>query len=137
MRLLVLVGAAGLAACGHNSDPLANRASPAAKKERPKYCFFKDADSKGWTAERGKDGNITVSGKLYRSDGRYMAVLGEPKIKGSTVEYWPSVTTNTTGVSMADGWWTVTATIPNSANIVTVDIKCGSKTFAEFKLPPK
>lgn len=136
-KLIVLLASAGLAACGQGDSGTANnQAAAAPKKEKPKYCFFKDADSKGWTAKRGKDGNIVVSGKLYRSDGRYMAVLGEPKINGSTAEYWPSITTNTTGASMPDGWWTVTATVPNSASIGTVVVKCGSKTFAHFVLPP-
>ena len=136
-KLILLLASAGLAACGQSDNGTANKQAVAApKKEKLKYCFFKDAESKGWTAKRGKDGNIVVSGQLYRSDGRYMAVLGEPKIKGSTAEYWPSITTNTTGASMADGWWTVTATIPNSASVGTVDVKCGSKTFAHFVLPP-
>jgi len=136
-KLILLLASAGLAACGQSDNGTANKQAVAApKKEKPKYCFFKDAESKGWTAKRGKDGDIVVSGKLYRSDGRYMAVLGEPKINGSTAEYWPSITTNTTGASMADGWWTVTATVPNSAAIGTVDVKCGSKTFAHFVLPP-
>lgn len=135
---ILLVGAASLAACGQGGgNDAANQAAPAPRHEKPKYCFFKDAESKGWTAKRGKDGNITVTGKLYRSDGRYMAVLGEPKINGSTAEYWPSISTNTTGASMADGWWEVTATVPNSAAIDTVDVKCGQKTFAELKVPPR
>jgi hypothetical protein len=135
-RWILLLGAAGLAACGQGNDQTtANQ--PAPKKEKPKYCFFKDAESKGWTAKRGKDGNITVTGKLYRSDGRYMAVLGDAKINGSTAEYWPSISTNTTGASMPDGWWEVTATVPNSPAIDTVDVKCGQKTFAELKVPPR
>ena len=136
-KLILLLASASLAGCGQSDSGTANnQATAAPKKEKPKYCFFKDAESKGWTAKRGKDGNIVVEGKLYRSDGRYMAVLGEPKIAGSTAEYWPSITTNTTGASMADGWWTVTTTVPNSAAIGTVDVKCGSKTFAHFVLPP-
>jgi hypothetical protein len=135
---ILLLGAASLSACGQGGgNEAANRASPAAEKEKPKYCFFKDADSKDWSASRGADGNIALKGKLYRSDGRYMAVLGEPKINGSTVEYWPSVSNNTTGASMADGWWEVTATVPNSGAIDTVEVKCGQKTFAELKVPPR
>ena len=135
--LILLLASAGLAGCGQGDGGTAtNKVAAAAPKEKPKYCFFKDAESKDWTAKRGKDGNIAVAGKLYRSDGRYMAVLGEPKINGSTAEYWPSITTNTTGHSMPDGWWDLTATVPNSASIGTVDVKCGSKTFARFVLPP-
>jgi ABC-type oligopeptide transport system substrate-binding subunit len=137
-RLVLLLASAGLAACGSGgTEQIANNQAAAPKKEKPKYCFFKDAESKDWTAKRGKDGNVVVSGKLYRSDGRYMAVLGEPKINGLTAELWPSITTNTTGHSMADGWWDLTATIPNSGAIDTVDVKCGQKTFAELKVPPK
>jgi hypothetical protein len=139
MRGLILVlASAGLAGCGQgDGGTAANKVAAGAPKEKPKYCFFKDAESKDWTAKRGKDGNIVVAGKLYRSDGRYMAVLGEPKIKGSTAELWPSISVNNTGASMPDGWWDVTATIANNANIDTIDIKCGQKTFAELKLPTK
>jgi hypothetical protein len=132
---ILLLSAAGLSACGQADDQAANQAAPAPKHEKTPYCFFKDAESKGWAAKRSKDGNIVVSGKLYRSDGRYMAVLGEAKIKGTTAELWPSISTNTTGFSMPDGWWDLTATIPNSASIDAVDVKCGKKTFAQFKLP--
>jgi hypothetical protein len=135
-RSILLLASASLAACGQSDSGAPAKHPAAAPKEKPKYCFFKDADSKGWTAKRGKDGNIVVAGKLYRSDGRYMAVLGEPKIKGSTAELWPSISINNTGASMADGWWGVTATIANSASIGTVDVKCGQKTFAHFVLPP-
>jgi len=135
-KTVLLLGAASLAACGQGGDQTTNQPAPAPKKDKPKYCFFKDAESKGWAAKRGKDGNITVTGKLYRSDGRYMAVLGEPKVAGSTVELWPSITVNNTGASMADGWWDLKATIPNSAAIDTVAVKCGSKTFAHFVLKP-
>ena len=134
-KWILLLGAAGLVACGQGNDQTtANQ--PAPKKEKPKYCFFKDAESKDWTAKRGKDGNVVVTGKLYRSDGRYMAVLGEPKINGSTAELWPSISVNNTGASMPDGWWELTTAIPNSGAIDTVDVKCGSKTFAHFVLKP-
>jgi hypothetical protein len=132
---MLLLSAASLTACGQGGDPAANRAATAPKHEKTPYCFFKDAESKGWAAKRGKDGNIVVTGKLYRSDGRYMAVLGEAKIKGTTAELWPTVSTNTTGFSMPDGWWDLSATIPNSASIDTVEVKCGKKTFAALKLP--
>jgi hypothetical protein len=137
-KLVLLLAAASLSACGQgDGNEAANQAAPAPKKEKPIYCFFKDAESKDWTAKRGKDGNITVKGKLYRSDGRYMAVLGKPKVNGSTAEFWPSISNNTTGASMADGWWEVSATVPDSAAIDTVDVKCGQKSFAELKVPPK
>ena len=138
-KWILLLSAASLSACGQSGDQAAdnaaNKAAAAPKHEKTPYCFFKDAESKGWTAKRGKDGNIVVTGKLYRSDGRYMAVLGDPKIKGATAELWPTVSTNTTGFSMPDGWWELSATIPNSASIDTIEVKCGKKTFAEFKLP--
>ena len=133
---MLLLSVASLSACGQGGTEAANQSAPAPKKEKPKYCFFKDAESKGWSAKRGKDGNITVKGKLYRSDGRYMAVVGEPKINGSTAEYWPSVSINNTGASMPDGWWDLTATVPNSGAVDTVAVKCGKKTFAELKVAP-
>ena len=137
--LIIAAGAAMLAGCGQAGNEAANQ--PAANAAQPKkkatYCFFKDSETKAWSASRGKDGNITVKGKAYRSDSRYQAILGAPEISGTTASISPTIVQNGTGYGAEDNWWDVTATIPNSAAIDTVTVTCGAKTLAEFKLQPK
>lgn len=134
--LLILSGAALLAGCGQSGDKKAE-ANTVQPKKKAAYCFFKDSETKGWAASRGKDGNITVKGKAYRSDSRYQAVLGAPEISGASATLSPTIVQNGTGFGAEDDWWDVAATIPNSAAIDTVTVTCGAKTLAEFKLPPK
>jgi hypothetical protein len=136
----LLGAAAGLAACGQSADNVTanNPAANTAAAEKPKpYCFFKDSETKGWVAKRGKDGNITVTGKAYREDSRYKAVLNPPTVSGTTAQIAPTITQNDTAYGAPDNWWDVTAVIPNSAAIDTVDVTCGDKTIAELKVPPK
>jgi hypothetical protein len=139
--LFLLGAAAGLAACGQSSDNSAvNNSSAntaAVEKPKPAYCFFKDSETKGWAAKRGKDGNIIVTGKAYREDARYKALLGPPTVTGTTVEIAPTITVNDTGYGAVDSWWDVKATIPNSAAVDTVEVKCGDKTLAELKVKAK
>ena len=142
MRTLIILtcAAAGLSACGQSNDnQAANQAAAnvAQPKTKVAYCFFKDSETKGWTASRGKDGNIIVKGKAYREDSRYRAVLGEPTITGTAVEIAPTLQQNDTGYGAPENWWDMTATIPNSAAADTVDVKCGDKTVAELKVAPK
>ena len=133
-RLALCGAAAGLVACGQGADNKSAKAA-APKKAKTPYCFFKDADTKTWSAKRGKDGNIIVKGKAYRSDPRYKAVLGDPKIEGATAEVRPTISTNDTGFAAADNWWDVSLAIPASGAVDTVDVRCGKKTFAELKVP--
>jgi hypothetical protein len=143
MRNLILVlAAAGLAACGPSAaDEAANRAAAdkaaTAKKARAPYCFFKDAETKGWTTSTDAQGNVVVKGKAYRSDSRYQAVLGPATISGTTAEFRPTITTNSTGFAAQDNWWDVTATIPDSAAVEMVAVKCGAKTLAELAVKRK
>jgi len=44
---------------------------------------------------------------------------------------------NDTGYGAPDNWWEVSATIPNSAALDTVDVRCGEKTIAVLKVAPK
>jgi hypothetical protein len=137
---IFLIGAAALAACGQsNDDAAANQAAAKAAqpKKKPAYCFFKDSETKGWAASRGKDGNITVKGKAFRLDSRYKAVLGPPTVTGASAEVAPTITINDTGYGAPDNWWDVKATIPNSAAVDTVNVRCGAKTVAELKVPLK
>ncbi len=136
---LILLSALLVAGCNQSADnPAANTTkAAAAAKPKPKYCFFKDAETKGWKALRDKDGNIVVKGKAYRSDPRYQAILGEPEVTGTSARIAPSIVQNTTGYGAPDNWWDVTAIIPNSTAVESVTVYCGSKTLAEFDVPPK
>lgn len=137
---ILLGSAAALTACGQSAgDSAANQAAAnvSQPRKKPAYCFFKDPETKSWAAKRGKDGNIVVSGKVYRSDPRYKAVLGAPVITGTSVEITPTITVNDTGYAAPENWWEVSATVPNSAAIDTVKVSCGAKTLADIKVAPK
>jgi len=137
---LVLIGAAALTACGQSTDnKAANQAAAnaAQPKKKAAYCFFKDKETKGWSAARDKDGNIMVKGKAFRSDPRYQALLGPPAVTGTTAEISPTIQQNATGFAASENWWDVSSTIPNSAAIETVKVSCGAKTLAELKVAPK
>lgn len=141
MSKLLAVTAATLllGACGGPDDGAAKNAAAnsAAPKKKAAYCFFKDSETKGWAASRGKDGNIRVKGKAYRQDSRYQAVLGPPEVEGTTASIAPTITPNTSAYGAEDDWWDVAATIPNSAAIDTVAVTCGAKTLATLKVPAK
>ena len=137
--LSVAAAAALLAGCGQ-SDNGSNQqaaAAPPKPKKKPAYCFFKDPETKSWAASRDKDGNIVVKGKAYRSDSRYRAVLQNPTVAGTTAEIWPTIIVNDTGFGAEDNWWDVKSTIPNSAAVDTVTVRCGAKALAELKVPLK
>jgi hypothetical protein len=137
---MILLGAVlGVAGCNQSADnPVVNTTNTAAaEKPKPKYCFFKDAETKGWSASRDKQGNIVVKGKAYRSDPRYQAQLGEAEVTGAAARIAPSIVLNNTGFAARDNWWDVSATIPNSAAVETVTVECGPKTLAELKVAPK
>jgi hypothetical protein len=139
-RSIVLVSAAALlGSCGQSNDGAANQAAAnaAQPKKKAAHCFFKDSETKDWKASRGKDGNIVVKGKAYRSDSRYQALLGPPEVTGTSASIAPTVTVNNTGFGAPDNWWDVSATIPGSAAVDTVRVTCGAKTVAELKVPTK
>ena len=139
-HFLSIFAVAALGACGQSADDVASKqaaANQAKPKKKVAYCFFKDPETKDWAASRDKDGNIVVKGKAYRSDPRYQAVLGPPEISGTSVAIAPTIQTNTTGYGAVDNWWDVKATIPNSAAIQTVAVRCGQKTLAELPVPVK
>src|SRR5690242_18084645 len=97
-KTLCLLGAAVLAGCGSSTENAATNNSAAnsaaAEKPKPAYCFFKDNETKAWAAKRGKDGNIVVSGKVYREDSRYKAVLNPATVNGTKAEIAPTITVN-------------------------------------------
>jgi len=107
MRIVLIASAAAmLLGCG-KSDKTANEAAAEPVKKKVAHCFFKDSETKGWAASRGKDGNIKVKGKAYRSDSRYQAVLGPPEVAGTTASIAPTITQNMTGFGAEDDWWDV------------------------------
>ena len=139
-KLILLAGATALAACGQSGGDASNRAAanvttPA--KPKPAHCFFKDSETKGWTAKRGKDGNITVKGKAYRSDPRYKALLNPATVSGTTAEITSTIGQNDTGYAAPENWWEVSATIPASAAVDAVTVRCGAKSIARLKVPVK
>jgi len=137
MRILLIAGAAALLlGCG-KSDNAANQTAAQPVKKKVAHCFFKDSETKGWAASRGKDGNIIVKGKAYRSDSRYQAVLGPPEVSGSTASIAPTITPNMGAFGAEDDWWDVKATIPNSSGVDTVTVTCGPKTLATLTVKPK
>ena len=140
-KSIILLAAAGLGACGQSSDEAAanNAAANAAapEKPRPAYCFFKDEETKGWAAKADKDGNVIVTGKAYREDARYKALLSPATVSGATVEVSPTITANDTGFAAPDNWWEITQTIPNSQAVTTVNVTCGGKTLATLAVPRK
>jgi hypothetical protein len=127
-----------LAACGQSGDNSAANQAAAAKpkKERPPYCFFKDSETKGWTASRDENGSIRIKGKAYREDSRYRVVIGKVAIGPAKVIVWPTIEQNT-GYAAPDNWWDVQTVIPNSAALDTAEVHCGDKTIAVLKVPPK
>jgi len=140
-KTIFLLSAAMLAGCGQSTENAVTNnsaaSSAAAEKPKPAYCFFKDSETKGWAAKRGKDGNIAVTGKVYREDSRYKAVLNPATVSGTTAQIAPTITVNDTGYGAKGNWWDVKATIPSSAAVDTVDVTCGAKTIAELKVPAK
>ncbi|HWJ37548.1 MAG TPA: hypothetical protein VNR86_02140 [Sphingomicrobium sp.] len=141
-KIWIVMGLAGvLGACGQARDNQAsNQASASAaapKKERPAYCFFKDSETKEWAASRDKDGNVVIKGKAYREDSRYQAQIGKTDVSGSSATVWPTIAPNMTAYGAPNDWWDVKQTIPNSSNVTEVSVRCGEKTLAELKIPPK
>jgi hypothetical protein len=141
-KAIIVLGAASLAACGQSSDKAAatNAAANAAASEKPKpaaYCFFKDAETKDWSAKLDKDGNLVVTGKAFRQDSRYKALLSPATVSGSTAEVAPTIAPNDTGFGAPGNWWDVSETIPNSQAITTVMVKCGDETLATLSVPRK
>lgn len=138
--IIVAATAAILAGCGQsdsNASANAEANASAAETPRPAYCFFKDSETKGWAAKVDKDGSVVVSGKAYREDARYKALLSPATVNGSTAEVAPTIGQNDTGFAAPDDWWPVTETIPNSQAVDTVTVKCGDKVLATLAVPRK
>jgi len=142
-KYVVALIAGALAGCNSDSgtagdqDAAAANAAANATASGPKraaFCFFKNNETKGWTATASADGNVVVKGKAFRSDPRYMAQLGEAQVTGSHAEIVPTIGLNTTGFAAPENWWDVSATIPNSSAVTSVTVRCGKKMLAELSI---
>lgn len=136
-RAFHYVWAVMLASCGQSSDNSTAGQSAQQPKKKPAYCFFKDEELKGWTVSRDKDGNITLKGKAHVKDPRYIAVLGQPSINGAIAEVAPSIGQNDTGYGAVDDWWDLSTTIPSSAGLNKVIVRCGNKAVATLEVMQK
>jgi hypothetical protein len=130
-----LCATAAIASCDEPADNVAQanvaNAATAASEKRTAYCFFKDDETKDWKASLDKSGNVAVSGRAHVKDPRYKPELGQAKVTGAGAEVWPTIVVNS-GYASPDNWWDVTFTIPNSANVGQVAVRCGRKTAAEL-----
>ena len=137
MRFVISLGVALLAA-GCSEQPAAENAAAnqaAAAPEKVPHCFFKDSETKEWAA-RVQGDQVVVTGRVFRSDARYKAVLLEPKVDGAVAVVRPSMTSNDTGFAAEGNWWDVEATIP-AAGLQKVEVRCGKKLVASLDLPAK
>ena len=138
-RTLLLAGAvAAVAGCNQSADSnasanVATNAAASAPKH-PTYCFFKDADTKGWSAARDAAGDVTVKGKALLEDTRYMTTLAPPEISGTNASLWLTMGSNTNAYGAPGNWWDATTTIPGSSGVDAVTIMCGTKTVAQLKV---
>ena len=119
-----------LAACSPAGEEQANQPVAQAPREKPPHCFFKDSETKGW-ALRVAGAKALVTGQAFRSDARYKAVLGEPKIAGRVAEVRPSIAINDTGFAADGNWWDLKSEVP-AAGIDTIEVRCGSKLIASL-----
>lgn len=123
------------AGCSPAAEEQAQNQAAAPRPEKVPHCFFKDADTKDWSA-RVEGDQVVVKGRAFRSDARYKAVLLEPKVEGSVAVLRPSISANDTGFAAEGNWWDLTASIP-AAGLEKVEVRCGKKVVASLDLPKK
>ena len=136
MRVAVACLSAALLATGCSSqsaeDQAANLAAAKPKAEKAPHCFFKDSETKDWAVKVAGESAV-VTGRAFRSDARYKAVLLEPKIIGRIAEIRPSIAINDTGFATEDNWWDLKASTPAAA-IDAVEVRCGKALVASLPL---
>ena len=138
LRSILLAGVTvALAGCGENEagQEIATRAATntVVAKKHPTYCFFKDAETKGWRASRDRAGNVVVAGKAHVKDARYKAVISETEISGSVATLWLTISQNG-GYAAPENWWDIATTMPASTAVDAVKVQCGKKVVAELSL---
>ena len=140
--IITFAAAAALAGCGQSAgnstaNEAAGNSAQAAQPKPAAYCFFKDSETKDWKAKLDKSGNVVVTGKVYREDPRYKAVLSPATVTGDKAEVAPTIAQNDTGFAARDNWWDVSETIPNSQSVNSITVKCGDETVAALTVPRK
>ena len=130
-----LAAALTVAGCSEQAAENAAANAAAAVPEKVPHCFFKDSDTKEWAA-KVQDDQVVVTGRVFRSDARYKAILLEPKVDGAVAVVRPSMTSNDTGFAADGNWWDVEARIP-AAGLDKVEVRCGKKLVASLDLPKK
>ena len=135
MRIVLGLGIALLVAgCSeHSAAPPAANEAAAAKPEKAPHCFFKDSEIKDWTV-KVEGGQAVVTGRGFRSDARYKAILLEPKVEGAVAVVRPSISSNDTGFAADGNWWDLEASIP-AQGFDKVEVRCGKKLVASLELP--
>lgn len=136
MRLLIgLTAVMAAAGCSEQAAENAAANQAAAPPEKVPHCFFKDSDTKEWAAEVEGD-QVVVTGRVFRSDARYKAILLEPKVDGAVAVVRPSMTSNDTGFAADGNWWDVEASI-RATGLEKVEVRCGKKLVTSLELPSK
>lgn len=136
---LAAVAATALAGCnpGGGEDKAAGNVAnktAAASPKRPTYCFFKDSETKSWSASAGAGGEVAVKGQGHVKDSRYRALISDSEIAGTKATAWLTIGPNTTGYGSAGDWWDVSYALPGSGGVTDVTILCGKKVVAELKV---
>jgi hypothetical protein len=134
-----IAAAVALTGCGQsaNENAAVNAGTNTAAPEKPKhptYCFYKDANTKGWKASTDKSGNVVVKGKAYLQDPGYRGDLVQAEVDGDKATIWLTMAPNNTGYASPDGWWDVSATIPASTAATRVTVMCATKTVATLSV---
>ena len=120
---------------GNSSGNEVTVVNASAPESQVAFCFFQDQEMKAWKAKIDKSGNVVVTGKAYREDPRYEALLGPATIHGTLAELGPTIEQNDTGFAAPQNWWNLTETIANSRAVERVAIHCGGKTIANLAVP--
>lgn len=133
-RFVFAAAVAGLlAGCSPSGEEqAANQAAVKSAPEKPPHCFFKDSETKDW-AVRGEGDQAVVTGRAFRSDARYKAVLLEPKVEGAVAVVRPSIAINDTGFAAEGNWWDLKAEFP-AAGLESVEVRCGKALIASLPL---
>ena len=135
--MAIACATAALAACNPSgdgsTDNAANAAAAAAKPKRAPYCFFKAEQTKDWKASVDKSGNVTVTARGMMPDPRYKAEIGQAEVEGPNAVVRPIMSQNT-GYRSLDNWWDMRFTIPHSASVASVTVRCGEKTLSELRV---
>ena len=132
-RVVFAAIAALIAGCSPSGeDQAANQVAAQPTPEKPPHCFFKDSETNDW-AVRVEGDQAVVTGRAFRSDARYKAILLDPKVAGAVAVVRPSITTNDTGFAAEGNWWDLKTTVP-AEGIESVEIRCGKALVASLPL---